>query len=1555
MADNQQQDSNPGEILNSFTKGMMKDANETFISEGLYTHARNAVNNSHTGQVGVIGNEPSTLECVSLPYILIGCINILNNRWTIFTTDNYDSEIGIFDETDCSYTKVVNDKCLNFKTTNLITGAYRERYDCQKLVYFDDGLNPSRVLDLDDVPYIVTKTITNDCVLETPTNALNCESIRLAPLLTYPCITLTKGRGSGTLFNGSYQVVMAYTINQVKVSDYIGITEVQSLFSHENFNGSLEAKIESIDTDFDEFELVLISNVNEQTTAKRIGFYSTNLSTIYIDRIDSEAVSIPIPQVILRTEPIEKSDSMYTVGDYLLRLGTYSKFRFNYQIQANKIQTSWMSVEYPASYYHDGGNNTGYMRDEQYAFFIRWIYNTGDRSDSYHIPGRKATPLELFNQGGQDAFENSNGVLVKTWQVENTAKFSTIASYTLPDGGKVIAKGQMGYWESTEKYPDNKPEVWGDLCGKPIRHHKMPDETLDNKLSIFSNTGKNINLIGVQFSNITPPLDLDGNVIESIVGYEILRGSRESNKTIISKGLINNMRQYDIPGQDTYKGLYQNYPFNDLRQDTYLTSSAQLGNNAGNNNPSLSVYKKDIFSFHGPELSFYKPYLDAPELKIYQEVYGDATGKFEVPYKHPKMKIAGDAITDISTVMAALNALAKIVGTAVGGDAKLDIQGTENIPFTSSLITPHRSDVYNGYILPGTGTGGGASGIAPLMLPTGNPTGALATNKRSIANTTISTTNGVIVTLLAPFTFKAQQQQLFSIFYGFIPKRQYAAQYVSYGLYNSAVVNPKGNRRRKIVDSRYVSSTVQGFNSDYQIQNANRSGFVVVQTELEVDDPTTIDDSRFTMQKTNFQLNTTTSSKISSYYGALKIPLPSQYGQIDSIKQLSITACIQPTEPIKGMKYTSPVLFGGDVYINRFTEKNSMFFFDTWLSGEPDQYEIDYTLYSSLPYPRFWLNTNEIHSEFINNAKKYYSLDGVSKKAFYVNRGYFYLFNSGVRDFFVESEINLAYRDWDESIAKRHYDPYRFTDLQGMFRSDIIQAGNFYKYDNSLSISKLFNSSISWGNALPKDYDPYTANTCYTYRSTRVLYSLPIQYQSKKDNWRSFLANNYTDFVSEVTSIKSINMTGALFMLKSQSPLKFIGVEELKLDAGGTKITVGDGGLFTQDNQLQSIVNADSSYEYASCQNKYSAIGTNYGVFWVSQNQGKVFNYSSGLAEISNNGMRWWFAKYLPSELLKVFPNYLLYDNPVSGVGVQTIYDNTNEIVYITKKDYKPIIDLTYEETTGRFYSDTTGTRLYYTFDNQTAFEDASWTISYDPKTKSWISFHDWIPSFLIPGKNHFMSVYKDVNASNKDIIWKHNVLCNSYCNFYNVDYPFEVEFVSSTGQTITTLRNIEYQLEAYQYYNDCKDKFHLLDRNFDEALIYNTEQVSGMLQLFLKPKNNPIAVLDYPATHTNWINILYSKEENKFRFNQFWDITRDRGEFRAINLPALPNHPMFNTEANGYKFEINPDYVDYGKSPLEHKKFRHYFNKVFLRKKISRDVKFLFKLSNQKIQQSFR
>ena len=54
--------------------------------------------------------------------------------------------------------------------------------------------------------------------------------------------------------------------------------------------------------------------------------------------------------------------------------------------------------------------------------------------------------------------------------------------------------------------------------------------------------------------------------------------------------------------------------------------------------------------------------------------------------------------------------------------------------------------------------------------------------------------------------------------------------------------------------------------------------------------------------------------------------------------------------------------------------------------------------------------------------------------------------------------------------------------------------------------------------------------------------------------------------------------------------------------------------------------------------------------------------------------MKWWFNEYLPSFLIKQYPElegHTLADNPVAGIGCQAIYDPNDDIVYFCKTDYK--------------------------------------------------------------------------------------------------------------------------------------------------------------------------------------------------------------------------------------------------------------------------------------------
>jgi hypothetical protein len=1493
-------------VTNTFIKGMNKDLNASFVPKESWFHAINAYNNSADGDAGTLGNEPANLKCSDIPYPVIGAIHKEGDMWYIYSTDDISSEIGMLDDSKCEYTTIVNDPCLNFNRKYLITGASKENYDCTWQVYWDDNLNPSRTLNVDDIPYVQIQLTGPDingepCVTFQDTDQLDCEKIRLAPLVQTPCLELTRDIDGGLIRNGSYQAYIAYVVNEQVVTDYIGISNIQSLFVHDDVGSSLNLKLSDLDQSFEFYELVILSNAKEQVVAKRIGIYSTEQNSVSVDFIDPALVSIPLEQLFGRRPAYEKSESMYVVNDYLIRQGPTEQFDFNYQPLANQIQTKWQVAQYPADYYYKGGYKTSFMRDEQYAFFIRWIYNTGERSASYHIPGRAPRTNGYVANGipvsGSELDVNNSTNSLNTdeqnWQVFNTASVDPPLNIPIGDGGFIIAEGDMAYWQSTERYPATKPEIYNassnpiwdsispehDLCGEYIRHHKMPTEEVNNALKLSTTDGQFIRILGVKFLNIKRPLFNDGTVIPNIVGYEILRGSREGAKSIMAKGIFKNMREYTLQDDEDsintsqLQGLYPNYPYNDLRDDVFFhtgggitgkrTEDLQVYTKSIVDAPPLSGVSRDVFTFHTPELPFRKPYLNAYETRFYGKYKGESIGYFRKSEEHPGQKLLlnypiiyaallgmGYAFTQFKGKKNNNNLPVKFVhhnhdyaentytGQAIylsgtqlilnpGSGRRLSQPGSIPSPGAAAFVgvdtAQTSSDILFNQILQGFTDftqivdGGITTEIQSELKNTENATTISLTGGTEGSGTEIQYegTNfkslpTIIRAAMSIPGFMVYTSEganvLIDLFYNLMSYQDYALKHNSHGYYTDLARLDGLQFRSENIASNYIGSSFNIFgeasNQLYKINNLFRTDTIAINTDKSFpDDPRDNEDlSRYNLGQLEFEglddifrgknsyRNRKFKRPICSLYGALKFKIDNQYGQLEGIKQTPMRGCVQTidqNEPLY-FPFESEAFFTGDVYINRYTEKTTMPIFTDFLYGQPDGFVYDYLKYTNIPYPRYWMNTERydftkifnIFTQFASviqgDPDDYFSilpsdlyavdvpafeqpissalsfafggLGGLTagQSLFSVTNGYVYTHINGVQDFFVESELNMAQRDWKEAPERRHYDPYLFTDINTLFDAKIQKEDNFYLYDYSLSASRFITNLTSFGVIQPRDYDPQIAETCFTFYPKRLIYSLRAQEEAKKDFWRVFLPNNYKDFKNKVSVIKPVNQTGALMFFPYASPKMFMGVDQLQTDLG-TKVILGDGGLFAREPQ--NITNSDLANEYASCESARSVINTPMGVFFISQAQGKIFQYTGKLQAISDQGMKWWFNKYLPSILLRQYPELEgteLEDNPVVGIGCQAVYDINDDIVYFMKKDYsvkddfKDNVIFDINECQFRFTNDVSSFPIK--LGDPFYFDNASWTVSYDPKIKGWISFHDWHPELSLPSVNHFLT-----------------------------------------------------------------------------------------------------------------------------------------------------------------------------------------------------------------------
>jgi hypothetical protein len=228
-------------------------------------------------------------------------------------------------------------------------------------------------------------------------------------------------------------------------------------------------------------------------------------------------------------------------------------------------------------------------------------------------------------------------------------------------------------------------------------------------------------------------------------------------------------------------------------------------------------------------------------------------------------------------------------------------------------------------------------------------------------------------------------------------------------------------------------------------------------------------------------------------------------------------------------------------------------------------------------------------------------------------------------------------------------------------------------------------------------------------------------------------------------------------------------------------------------------------------------------------------------------------------------------------------------------------------------------------------FKDISWTLSYSPEEKGFVSYHDWYPDYVVQTDNHFLTV-KD------NTVWEHNIRTDLFCNYYDKDYPYEIEPIFKSNET-EIINSIEYKGEHYKYKPNQIDKFHVLNENFDTLIVSNSEQISPML--YLKLQNSLIDRVLYQdgVRKGEGYEILFTKEEQRYRINQFWDSVKDRGEFTNAE------YYLWHNDESGYKKVINPVVIDLNKPIIQRKKFRHDWVKFFFAKSVVGAVKHITKL----------
>jgi hypothetical protein len=591
--------------------GLDTDSSEAQIVKGKLTYALNSVIQNFDGNSINYQNEPGNVFCLDFPegYVLIGKYFINEQYKHIFfltnpTTGN--SQIGYMVNNDCKYNVLVSDPCLGFDINFPIHKIVHKITNCTTEIYWADNIG-RRYLDIDNIPYkLISGSVLCDPIYS---DEIDCNQLKVQPNFTIPGLKVVDVISGGDIVTGTYQFAIQYSdAAGFPLTAYYSITNPCPIFDpftvSVNFNTpvgkSIVVGIDNLDStgQFEYFNLAVIKTINNISSVELVGTFSITGSDREITYTgqNKELTALSINDIFEKFPYYDLANDLTAANDVLVWKGLTSIDRINYQSIASGITLLWETWQIPAKEgYKEEINSTnfrGYLRDEVYTFEIVFLLKNGKQTDGFHIPGRAITPDEISKLDIPDTDPDFIGTPTSYigdtgyspyWKIYNTAQvLGTAPNYSdKPDYKGPYQYGSFGYWESEEEYPCNE-DVWGDLAGKKIRHHKFPDVVVSpiHKSSIYT-TGSGLVMedtaifpIGVkvdvsQINSLISSSSLTESQKRDIVGFKIVRGNRGTNRSIIAKGILRNVGTYSREGQEYY---YGNYPYNDLNVDPFLNA-----------------------------------------------------------------------------------------------------------------------------------------------------------------------------------------------------------------------------------------------------------------------------------------------------------------------------------------------------------------------------------------------------------------------------------------------------------------------------------------------------------------------------------------------------------------------------------------------------------------------------------------------------------------------------------------------------------------------------------------------------------------------------------------------------------------------------------------------------------------------------------------------------------------------------------------------------------------------------------------------------------------------
>lgn len=1366
--------------LHSFTAGMIKNQNKLSQKKDSYSYALNAIKTSPILNTSQLENERGMVDILSIgvPFLLLGQIWLGLKQYVILVK-NLDSDTNLFNrlyyiDLDTSTTTIIYDNILlNFLSTNEISGTYKVNYLNQRIIYWVDGINQDRSLNIDLTP-----------------TAVALEQLALDPMFNSGSIFSTSVTDSGgRVQTGTYEFALRYRYENYNTTSIFGLclpvainisSTYTSSATYGRYDGNKSGMITSksivlsiidLDSNYQAVDLIVIQTVAGAAIVSSINnipftpglplIYSytglersipihQGLSAVTVDVANyygSEVIGQKENRLIRANLKQNKTLLRYQqyANNVIVTLNTISKPVMNTLVDGSQTTTTQDSLYQYCSFDPSISEYTlTVMRGEVYSLGMSFILNSGVESQVFHIPGRHSVPMDMIPMT-----DPIRGGTNPTWMVEDT---------------NGLGATNLSYWQSTELYPPGFDFPIGN-----VRHHKIPKADVLPITSNYNNQVE-VNYLRINFTNIEIPAAILAQVNQ--IKFYMSPRDIDSNKSITAKGAFirtaisgadvaytGNPKQVTTSVSPRY--VVAASPFSGLPADISPTvdpvNSRTNQQTATYSNTRLNMSPYGYYPGHGQ-----------PELDISDTALPSPNTSYAV--------LSNTSSTSIDSE----NNKTFLFFHSPDTDAKVDNNDIPALSPSNIYLEGRMMGAVNWFL--NTGNNNGGSNFAPPRKS--NAFGLGTFNSQAVDfkghciftnnNDRFSMTNSYKIQGAAyvPYNSRLSESTLNNISMPYYGQQREAGTLIELDPASSVDFS----------DYTTESSMVYYKQPVYSTSGGDQTGGLGSGSP---DGPKGTKDwySKFT----SFAGKPGAINNAVYYYGSIGTTNDGQYGPIlgQTYRHLGLTIS-NLTVDVSGFLTNTVQGIIGDTYIDMFSVKR--------------------TTYSN------------------------YNSDADSSKGVIFQLNY-----CGISSFPVESTINFRMRVTGSSDGTSYYP----KDIYGS-APDTWMDKNFL-YDNYFKLNDDYNKQYSKQNFGPTQVDQIPVGTAQV-SNTKLIYQTRIAYSEQSlsedtlDYWRTTLANNYRDLPKNKGGVTAMfTKTEQLYAITRDSLFEVYG-SNLKIETTtSSNIAVGTGTFFAlEPKELMAIQGG-----YAGSSSKESVVETPYGYLFVDRTKKKIVLFNQSLEDIAMDGV---------SDFWKIAGNISLYDqlpdlqktsgfdNPVNGIGFLAVYDSENLRVLVTKLDYN-LIDV------GRYKGIYNPLSIYgandiyilnnvitnvagnLSFNDSTTFINKSFTMSYIPHLKQWVSDHSYLPTNYLPHPTSFLSKTQN---SNIKIAGKGKM--GQYYN--NIPDPFIIEIVSNSNPLDTKiLDSLKVNLQSYQDY----DTDSIATNNFFNSFYVYTEfQNSGANDLVL-------------------------------------------------------------------------------------------------------------------------